>query len=505
MLRHALIPLILGCALATACGGGGGGIPPLEGPPEVVSVNPTGGVGLPGQTAQFAAVTSGTVTSYAWQFTGNVAPLSSSEMKPFLRLLRSGSGTGSLAVSGPNGTSAPFPFDFSILEPHKPSWQAADAGLETGQLRAGVFGDRIVIAYLEKTTPGAFAPIHVALSAVSHPTQPSDWQNYQLQAQSRGLTFRSRMVSVGGRPAFLFSNYTPPQLELALGSVPIPQTEGDWEICSPPNPLGGANPLGSGQFEHLIQTSTGLPGLIANLPYGTAGLEKVSYVYGTAEPVTDPANWKWVVLDTPFGEVSSSCQAAELDGGISIVHPVTNTNPVFRWEHADTLTPTASSEFRVIMDGPTPFGSLDQMTFGSFVDLGDRAALLYSISGANTNRTDFRMAVRPYPLVHPGDEEFTYASYPAESNLDAGELGIPWGGRILGRSTINGTLTLFRAVVPSPSDPADFQFQTVLANRDLTDATDLLQLGNGTVAVVVGTRSDVDVLPLQIWYADGPW
>ncbi|HYE79438.1 MAG TPA: PKD domain-containing protein, partial [bacterium] len=90
--------------------------------PQVVSVSPTGSIGVVTETVQFAAVTTNNPTAWAWDFGGGTIPNTSTDPSPVVNLLTAGTYTGSLTLSNAAGAGDPFAFTYTVMATNSSGW-----------------------------------------------------------------------------------------------------------------------------------------------------------------------------------------------------------------------------------------------------------------------------------------------------------------------------------------------------------------------------------------------
>lgn len=107
--------LMFVAALVVGCNSGGPQQPPPPDPPEILSVFPTGNVGVSGSRAHFSTETVGEVIEWMWDFGGAGTESTSSEAQPILQLSNPGTHSGSVTACNGDGCSEPFTF---VIEVH---------------------------------------------------------------------------------------------------------------------------------------------------------------------------------------------------------------------------------------------------------------------------------------------------------------------------------------------------------------------------------------------------
>ena len=514
--------VVLTCITSVSCPGSGPGNP--ETPPRVLAVSPTGTIGSPGDQVQFQATIEGLVIAFNWQITGAVSPTSSTLATPQLDLLQPGPCSGTVTVSGPFGVSAPFPFTFAVGEPHAPTWQTfpvQSPGESASQVTAGVFQDRIVAIYSDINGGGSLVGhVRVAVSSTARPQTTGDWSTYDIGPEPSEVASRCKLVSNGGRPAVvLYYASDPDGGRLAQAQVPLPLGPADWAIWHLPHLPDGHKPLSV----PLFSLSSGHPAMTA-IGLDSMGRDLLYFGYATREPADADDAWKFVQIDMNGGNQTRMI-AAELDGGISVAWGFGGaaesgyTPPLLLWYHSNSLTPTSPSDFHEVTHNYAPSGGTwDLLWFGSFIDGGNKASLIYTFSDTPNNQVSHRILVCPYPLSNAGVDS-GLITFPTRqgTRLDTslGARSFLWGDRIVGYAADDQTLSAFRALSQSPASVADFGTQPVITNRHLLgpsgSAVDLCQLSDGTLAILAGADSITNDAghdpphPLEIWYANGAW
>lgn len=85
-------------------------------PPQVLSVNPGGGVlGRGGDVVSFSAVASNSPTGWSWNFGGGTSPNTALVPAPTVQLATRGDYIGGVTASNAFGTSPNFPFSYTVL------------------------------------------------------------------------------------------------------------------------------------------------------------------------------------------------------------------------------------------------------------------------------------------------------------------------------------------------------------------------------------------------------
>lgn len=141
LLTLILVLLSLSCDGGTTAPGPGpdpGPDPVPLVPPTVTAVTPAGGLGDSGVFVTFAAEAGPCPCTYAWNFESGIAPATSAEAAPVVRLREPGSHTGRVVATNTDGASQAFAFTYAIaVAPNTPSVsqatpQAMGSGVSEG-------------------------------------------------------------------------------------------------------------------------------------------------------------------------------------------------------------------------------------------------------------------------------------------------------------------------------------------------------------------------------------
>lgn len=146
--------------------------------PVITQVLPVGDVGLPAGTVIFSSNASSQPTSWLWTFTLGESTFLFTTATAEWDLPDSGTYAGTVVATNANGSSDPFPFEYTVTQPVAPSWRRIALGPALAQ-HEGTFGGstscvlkdgRLAVLY------NAPDGLRFARALVAYPEGAGDWQ-----------------------------------------------------------------------------------------------------------------------------------------------------------------------------------------------------------------------------------------------------------------------------------------------------------------------------------------
>lgn len=429
-------------------------------PPVIISVSPIGTIGAPCQDVMFSAVIDNNPTSWSWDFGGGAAPNTSILESPTVTLAGPGTYNGTLTASNAGGSSAPFPFSYTVAAGPTPTWQTHNVGpvtalsFEYDYASVVSHEGRIAVAY-NSGNGGSAATCCDAFFAISNnanPTSQSDWTVSSILAagfQGQNMS----MISYNGQLVASWRDSTAGAVRVAISQVAIPNGEGDWQTYTLEGGFTG--------LDIELNTVNGLLGM----SYGGGSPTTLRFARATTATPTNSGHWLWHTANsTPT--VGNDTGWIPFNGVPVVVHRNYNTGDILM-ARATSAAPSSSADWvhTVIEAAGTGTTAYNGTSLG-ISETGGRLAVVYNDTVAQV--MTFNLATVATP-AGPSD----WLRYDLDPVGDlAGDLDMKSvNGRLMLFYTFdenpspgpnNGGLKSARAMNCNPSSPADWQFSTII-------------------------------------------
>lgn len=450
-------------AVLTACSGDGTIPPPAIGAPVITAVTPTSGEA--GTRVRFSATSSGSPTSWEWEFGHGAAPASSTDPSPLVDLLTPGAYSATVSAANAQGESLPFTFEYTVtpvvtprISHVNPTGIAGSLG-ESVLFSAGAFGDpsewewdfggaaspgnsNSATPEVTLTTRGQFTGrVSAANDFGTGPTHefplwvtkvPS-WQLSDIGAQVKNssalsaLVYRDRLV-IG---FIAFASQLP---MVARAKTSWPSGPDDWA-------MHGLTDTGRHGDIVLAEIDGRLTAVFNGHAYGA------SMRYGTAV-VAEPASlFDWEISNIDVGDIGWGNCLQEFEGRAALAF--TRSNQRAWYARAHSSRPASSTDWTLVPITPTP-GTGSSCTL---ILVDGRPAIPFTSSDRRS--LNFAVATQSAPeysehfLMHTVIEDAYVVDYPAALVLNQ---------QIFIAVSMRSRMTLFQAMVPVPQSPSDWTF-----------------------------------------------
>lgn len=379
----------------------------VNAPPVVTGVTPTGIVGAVDEKLTFQVTATGTPTSFDWNFGGGTREPTATGPAPEVYLGGlPGTFTGSVTATNADGTSAPYPFTYRVLDPQRPdfTWHRvnfANLGLTfpDGQ-HVFVVDGRPILIYSELVGGSGDRPLRVSVSQVPLPTTAGDWFLHDVIPDG---VWHTTAAMVDDRLAFIASVDDGGGIMPFYGraNVPIPGFAGNWVVT----PMQAPEP---GQEYAAPAKLLSLNGL----PYAFVRRAANGYLYAYNTTTTTPTgsgDWIRSYLEDNIVCFDATVQTMGAEERVYLV--LSDTSATQIW-----LSKVAK-----------PQGDTDFNTYSVYPEISNSVALTGRTVG---NRVQLYMVERrsmePYPQMRhlevfdPGVPVFGRAYYmPVEADGDS--------------------------------------------------------------------------------------
>lgn len=413
----------------------------VSAPPVITNVTPTGLIGAVDDPITFRATATGTVTSWSWDFGGGTRTPGASGQEPTVFLAgTAGTYQGSVTATGPDGTSAPYPFTFRVLPPVRPVLRThgvfpaiSFSGFGPTADQVLIINNRPVVLFVEYDGDDTY--LRCAVAQMADPQTLLDWRIHRLRAVSQNSV---AAAVIDGRPACVFNfvagGFQTPHYAYAM--TPFPDSVDDWSWAPLHTPTAGF-----GSSLHLTNAN--------GTPFACA-LETAQVLVGYATTSTTPSGpSSWTAHQITSGVDYFDLLVHPLPQGARILLAVAQNGPgATQLYVANTEQPVSSASYEsfTVFAG----GSRQLSLAGGIVQPGYSHILLA--------RLDFDASPRP---VLRELRLFSPTAYTVIRNYQFPDPAIAASGYALELTTHNGrmallanldsdTVRLYRALSPEP-------------------------------------------------------
>ena len=285
--------------------------PPSPHTPTVTSVSPTGVVGSIGGWVRFHATATNNPVSWEWNF-GSGGTTAENVSDPRVELSgTSGGFSGTVRAQNAEGTSDPVPFAFDVVsDPQPPRWETVTLPFDKlYPLGVLIAHDRLYV------TDG----LQLASVRSSQVADPSAWSVASFPGHFSGIVGAPLMsVGEGLLAVFDTGRLGPPgyrTLGIAYTATPTPSQPDDWQTYD----------LQAGAVYSLYDIH-GTPVLAYEIDQdfsavGGPQYEALAVSIAQKVPPTSAADWQEEIpWATPWGIPGAAFAGAPLGGGLSLAH-----------------------------------------------------------------------------------------------------------------------------------------------------------------------------------------
>jgi|GEM_PF-5308171 len=282
--------------------------------PVITQVSPDGDVGLPAGTVIFSNDATSQPTSWLWTFPIGDTSFLFTTATAELQLPDVGAYAGTLVATNANGSSDPFPFEYTVTQPVAPTWAMMEMGPALtpnssefrGALSCTVLDGRFALLY------NAPDGLRFVRALVPYPAGPGDWQTHHMGTDL--LTFPNSLVVYNGhltaQLARIVEDFWPGLHRLTDGSCAIamvaePASPSDWAIHALPEEVGGSMAAMDGALciagGVFARTTATVPSSAADWDFHTLPEIQAFNEFGGAEQLLRIGD-EWAVLRTSFSQ-----------------------------------------------------------------------------------------------------------------------------------------------------------------------------------------------------------
>jgi len=451
--------------------------------PVVERVERPGNVGSPCDVVTFNAIATNSPTSWSWNFGGGASPNTSTAPLPQVTLLALGTYNGTVIATNAAGSSAPFPFSYTIATPALPSWSLHDSGGTTlstvnqsdntaivahngGLAFCFVQGvtiqeRKLMLAQTASSMPSASSDwtiseidatggrdpmliryngtlavawynniestLWVGFSTGPVPVSPGNWTKYALDDVALGNGSETGLAVIGGRLAVSYRGDTGQGVKFARAIDPQPVDASGWNIMSvdPSNDVG---------FDTDLEEINGVP----MFTYRTIAQGDVRLARATSAIPTTTGNWTTSLIEASATSPGTNdlCQTSLVPLGNSRLGVMygDREGKELTFGYSASLAPAGSADWTIY--SVAPFGNWDGGNADMIMVAGRPVC---SYMRHNTGATETQLRVARAQTCSPTSiaDWVTTSVDPASGFGSSGVIG-----RFSSITEHNGTLTI---------------------------------------------------------------